>query len=97
VSLFEYQLYVSGYKSAIIVRGREAVLSFCKLTNTETMKIAIEKVKKGDFFRRLNGVAVFSHSGYCKLNKKYQGDNVNDISSFSYFKKGTIVETEFTF
>jgi hypothetical protein len=61
------------------------------------MKTAIEKVKKGDFFRRLNGVAVFSHSGYCKLNKKYQGDNVNDISSFSYFKKGTIVEVGFTY
>jgi hypothetical protein len=85
------------------VRGREAVLSFCKLTNKQNnmnatdKKLAIEKVKKGDFFRRLNGVAVFSHSGYCKLNKKYQGDNVNDISSFSYFKKGTIVEVGFTY
>ena len=60
-------------------------------------KVKIETLKKGEFFRRVNGVAVIIYEGYCRTNKKYCGSHNDDISRWSYFKKGTIVETGFDF
>jgi hypothetical protein len=57
----------------------------------------IEKVPKGDYFRARNGAKVYSQQGYCRVSKKYTGQEFEDINSYRYFKKGTMVEYNFTF
>jgi hypothetical protein len=57
----------------------------------------IHKLKKGDFFRLVNGVAVYIYEGYCRQNKRYCGTNESNISKQLYKRKGAIIETEFTY
>ena len=59
--------------------------------------IAIEKVKKNDFFRLSGGKQVYQAEGYCRMNKKYCGSSYDDISKCTYKKKGTLVEIDFDF
>jgi hypothetical protein len=59
--------------------------------------IPIEKVKKGDFFKRKENGSVYVADGYDRVNKKYAGHKFNDISSFCLLNKGTLVLTDFIF
>jgi hypothetical protein len=61
------------------------------------MIVEIEKLKKGDFFRRPSGKKVYIYNGYDRFNKKYEGGHWDDISGASYFKKGYKVEIGFDF
>lgn len=61
----------------------------------------IQKLKKGEFFKRVsthatfNGVWVFD--GYNRYTRKYSAYSFNDINKFMEFKKGTLVLVDFTF
>ena len=59
--------------------------------------VAIEQVKKGDFFRLLKGKEVYLKEEYCRMNKKYVGQAWSDISKWTYKKKGTLVVIGFDF
>ena len=62
--------------------------------------IKIEDVKKGDFFKRLRkGVSskVFVKGGFDRFEKKYIGEDWDDISREIYLKKGTLVAVGFDF
>lgn len=67
------------------------------------MSVAIETLKKGDYFMLVsgkpdkNGKNVWQYEGYCRQNKKYCGTKFSDISSQTYRKKGTKVFTNFEF
>ena len=54
-------------------------------------------MKKGDYFKFPNRKTVYVYSGYCRINKKYEYFKFEDVNDFGYRKKGTIVETDFTF
>jgi hypothetical protein len=58
----------------------------------------IEKVKKGDYFKkRATANKVWRKSGYCRYERKYTGDDMDDISNECYLKKGTLVYVDFTY
>lgn len=57
----------------------------------------IEKVKKGDFFRRCGKKIVYQAEGYDRENRKYCGTDYYDMNRQTYLKKGTLVEIGFTF
>lgn len=63
----------------------------------ECKLVPIEKIKKGEFFRLKGGKQVYTAEGYCRLNKKYCGQSYDDISKFTYKRKGILVETDFEF
>jgi hypothetical protein len=59
---------------------------------------AINELKKGQFFRLLpNGKETFQYAGYCRETKKYVGESFDDISRYTYKKKGTLVLVDFEF
>lgn len=58
----------------------------------------IEDLKKGEFFRMREGAKkTYEFKGYCRINRKYEGGNYDDISDSKYIKKGTPVFTNFEF
>jgi hypothetical protein len=57
----------------------------------------IEKVKKGEFFKMPNQTTVYIQTGFNRFIKKYEGQKFEDINHFRSFKKGTVVEIDFTF
>lgn len=60
--------------------------------------IEIEKLKKGDFFKRKEGAKdIFVFDGYNRSTKKYSSYKYEDINSFMEFKKGTKVFINFEF
>jgi len=60
--------------------------------------VAIETVKKGDFFRRKpEAKTTFSREDFCRYSKKYEGQDFEDMNRVCYFKKGTLVFINFEF
>lgn len=57
----------------------------------------IEKVKKGEWFKLPNKKTVYVQEGYNRTDKKYESYKYEDVSHFRFFKKGTVVEIDFTF
>ena len=52
----------------------------------------IQDLKKGDYFRKKEGARrLFIYNGYCRINRKYIGDDVEDISEWYLVKKDTLV------
>jgi hypothetical protein len=63
----------------------------------EHKETAIEKVKKGDYFRlKVNG-PVYVADGYNRSTRKYSAFKFDDINAFVERKKGVIVFTGFDF
>lgn len=59
--------------------------------------IAIERVKKGDYFRFVGKKPVYVADGYNRFTKKWSAYRFDDISAFRETKKGTMVEIDFDF
>jgi len=63
--------------------------------------VPIEKVNKGDFFKRISktgeGKEIYRNEGYDRYNKKYCGQANSDINKQIYIKKGTLVKIGFDF
>ena len=64
--------------------------------------IAIEKVKKNDFFIlkpdvKISDSTVYSPDGYCRFTKKYAATKQSDHCHQIYKKKGTIVYIGFDY
>tara|TARA_R110001632_G_scaffold229359_1_gene365397 strand:+ start:198 stop:467 length:270 start_codon:yes stop_codon:yes gene_type:complete len=63
--------------------------------------VKIEEVKKGDFFKRLRkgepSSKVYAKGGFDRFEKKYIGEDWDDISREIYLKKGTLVAVGFDF
>lgn len=56
------------------------------------MVIAIEQIKKGEFFKKKEGAnKTFVRGEYCRTNKVYECQNWDDINDFIYLKKGKLV------
>jgi hypothetical protein len=72
-------------------------MNLAKLFYIEETKVKIETLKKGEYFRRVNGKAVYKLVGYDRSEKKYEAYKVDDVNSNTYFKKGTTVEVGFTY
>ena len=60
--------------------------------------VNIEHLNMGQFFKRKpDAKKVYVYNGYCRFDKKYIGNDWDDISKDMTFKKGTKVFTEFDF
>ena len=63
--------------------------------------VKIEEVTKGDFFKRLRkgepSSKVYIKGGFDRFEKKYIGEDWDDISREIYLKKGSLVSVGFTF
>tara|TARA_R110000851_G_scaffold33960_3_gene90571 strand:+ start:105 stop:290 length:186 start_codon:yes stop_codon:yes gene_type:complete len=58
----------------------------------------IEHLNMGQFFKRkADAKKVYVYTRYCRFEKKYIGNDWDDISRDMGFKKGTKVFTEFDF
>jgi hypothetical protein len=57
----------------------------------------IEKLKKGEYFKKLGQNQVLIFNGYCRINKRYEYQKFDDISAFGYIKKGKEVAIGFEF
>lgn len=73
-----------------------------KLTGAETVEhyktAKIEDLKKGEYFRLLQkNKTVYVRDEYSKEAKRYQAYKFEDVNSIRLFKKGTLVEVNFTF
>jgi len=54
--------------------------------------VAIEQIKRGDFFKKKEGAKkTFVRGEYCRINKAYECQNWDDANEYIYLKKGTIV------
>jgi hypothetical protein len=57
-----------------------------------------KQIKKGEFIKRKeDSKKVYIARGYCSLNKAYQFDDANDISSCIYLKGTKEVFTNFEY
>jgi hypothetical protein len=62
----------------------------------ETKKI--EDLKKGEFFKlKPDSSVVYVRGIYIRETKRYESSKFDDINSFTYKKKGTIVYVGFDF
>lgn len=68
-----------------------------KTKNPDCDLISIEKVKIGDFFRRIGGKKVYVRDEYNRFCKRYEAHAWEDFCNYAEFKKGTLVEINFTF
>ena len=63
--------------------------------------VKIEEVTKGNFFKRLRkgepSSKVYVKGGFDRFEKKYIGEDWDDISREIYLKKGTLVAVGFEF
>jgi hypothetical protein len=60
--------------------------------------VNIENLNMGQFFKRKpDAKKVYVYNGYCRFDKKYVGNDWDDISRDMTFKKGTKVFVEFEF
>lgn len=59
--------------------------------------IAIERVKKGDYFRFPGKQRVYVADGYNRFTKKWTAYRFDDIGHFVEKRKGTFVEIDFDF
>lgn len=58
----------------------------------------INTLKKGDFFKLSeNSKTVYIFKGFCRLNRKYEGGQWEDISESRYLEKGRLIFTDFEF
>lgn len=62
----------------------------------------ISKLKKGDYFKKVNSKGelskkVYIYDGYCRMTRKYAYSSFDDISSGFYAKKDMVVSTDFIF
>ena len=62
----------------------------------------IEKLKKGDYFKRINSKGepsktVYVYEGYCRINRGYVYTRFDDFCADRVAKKGTKVTTDFIF
>jgi hypothetical protein len=68
---------------------------FVKDKARDMEKIKIEDVKKGEFIHKLRSGSpakkVWQKMAYCKFNKAWVCDDMDDISNAAYLKKGTLV------
>lgn len=55
----------------------------------------IEQLKKGELFMLPGKKTLYVYVGYCRPNRKYEFYRFDDISSFHYRRKGTLVEVNF--
>lgn len=54
--------------------------------------IKIESAKKGQVIqRKQDSRKLYIYAGYCRLNKAYQIDDMDDISRCMYLRKGVLV------
>lgn len=59
--------------------------------------MTIEKLKKGQYFKLINGSAVLVFDGYNRFTRKYSYYRFDDINRFGEKKKGTLIITDFEF
>lgn len=60
--------------------------------------IQINKLKKGDFFKRNDSTAiVWVYDGYNRFTKKYSAHKFDDFCHYMEFKKGKEVFIDFEF
>lgn len=64
-------------------------------------KTIISKLKKGDYFKKVNSKGelskkVYVYDGYCRSNRKYAYSSFDFKSDF-YVKKDMVVSTDFIF
>ena len=57
----------------------------------------VEKIKKGEFVRRVGKKKVYILEGYDRSMRKYCLQDFDDISHQIYVKKGTSLEYDFCF
>lgn len=73
----------------------EKIESRCKFIDPELREI--HTLKKGEFFRKYNGVAVLVFDGYNRSTKKYGYHHFDDVNKFGELHKLTNVITDFEF
>jgi hypothetical protein len=68
------------------------------MTYTDSIQATAKAVPKGDYIlRKADANKVYQAVGYCRLNKAYEFNDVNDISRSIYIKGTKPVFTGFTY
>jgi hypothetical protein len=63
----------------------------------QTATVAINKLRKGDYFQLPGKDRVYVYDGYCRFTLMYSAFRFDDINHFIYKKKNTLVVTDFEF
>ena len=72
-----------------------------RLPTSRADVLAVEDIKVGEFVKIRRGSGwtekVYRRAPFCRLNKAYQLDNMTDISTARFVKKGTKLLVNFTY
>lgn len=52
----------------------------------------IQNLKKGDLIHLPGKKVIYTFDGYCRTNRLYQITRYDDVSTFRYLKKNTIIQ-----